>query len=93
MLLHLFKKTYIDLDLHIESQFDRVVISEELGNKQLDILEKITPGTLFSFGHTWADVIGPDKQYPTLFDFIKFCSDHNDKTNRKLTIYCDKAAG
>lgn len=91
-MFHLFNKTYIDIDAFINMNIDRIVISKTNGVPLLAVLNQMYAGRLFGYGKTLSDIVGPDKQFPTLLDMLKFCFDYNKSTNKRIVIYCDREA-
>jgi hypothetical protein len=91
-MLHLFNKTYLEVDSFIDPNVDRIVISELSGLNLLENLKQLYIGRLFAYGATLADVVGSDKVYPTFADMLDFCFEFNKTADKKIVIYCDKAA-
>jgi hypothetical protein len=60
-MLHLFNKTYLDVDFCIDVNEHRIVVSEENGVSMLEALEKISSGKLYAAGKTVDDIVGHDK--------------------------------
>jgi hypothetical protein len=89
-MLHLFKKTYLDIDSFIDPNLGRIVISKVAGNPLSSKMELFYVGRLFAHGHSVSDVIGADKIYTSFADMLDFCFNYNEQTGKKLVIYCDK---
>lgn len=91
-MLHLFKKTYIEIDSHIDANIDRIVISKEKGTGFYQELNQFFKGTLYSFGKEINDVAGEGKTFNDFLSMLDFCYEVNTKANKKIVIYCDKDA-
>ena len=61
-MLHLFNKIYLATDNVIDTNVDRVVISNENGIDTLDSI-KAEQGDLLAYGKSVDEVIGTDKTY------------------------------
>ncbi len=90
-MLHLFNKTYLEIDSFINLNIDRIVISKEAGLNLLENLKQLYIGRLFACGATLSDVVGTDKIYPTFASMLDFCYEFNNTADKKIVIYCDKA--
>lgn len=83
-MLHLFNKTYLELDDTINLNYDRVVISGSNGVRVSAELERVTEGQLLRFGTTFDEVV------PNFVEFITELKTHGDTSNKRINIYCDK---
>jgi hypothetical protein len=91
-MLHLFNKTYLDVDFCIDINEHRIVVSKENGVSMLEVLEKISSGKLYAAGETVDTIVGHDKNYTSMNDLFEFCLNFNKTTNKKMIIYCDQVA-
>jgi len=91
-MLHLFDKTYIDLDAFISPDDNRFVISQNHGYALLETLKKIQSGELLGYGLALDDLVGPGKQYLNIFQLLSFCATKNSTKESRIVIYCDKAS-
>lgn len=91
-MIHLFSKTYLDLDSFIITDLDRIVISETNGYPMVQLLDDLSDGTLVTFGPTIEEVVGPEKRFSSMAEMLEFCYDHNESTDRKIIFNCDKVA-
>jgi hypothetical protein len=89
-MLHLFNKTYLHIDPCIDTNENRIVISEGHGHQMLQVLEKISFGRLYAAGKQISDIVGPDKAYTDINDMFEFCLNFNKTTNSRMIIYCDQ---
>ena len=83
-MIHLFKKTYLDLDANIDFNVDRFIISEENGNKMLELLDAAAYGDLIGFHHTIDEV--------HWIDLIETIVEESNKRDTKIVVYCDQEA-
>lgn len=81
-MFHLFNKSYLQFDDVINSNYDRVVISEIKGVPLLDLYEQINIGELIHFEKNIDDI--------SFTDLIQKIYDHSKSSNNKIIIYCDK---
>jgi hypothetical protein len=86
-MLHLFNRIYVEFDNKIELGFDRVVISEQYGNKMYEALDKVSYGELMSYGKTYEEVVTE-----SFVGFISSLKDHSQRTGKRVIIYCDKTS-
>jgi hypothetical protein len=89
-MLHLFNKTYLDVDFAIDVNKNRIVISENNGVPMLQVLEKISFGVPYAVGKTLDEIVGFDKKFTSMNDLFEFCLNFNKTTNNKIIIYCDQ---
>jgi len=89
-MFHLFKKVYVELDDAIDTSVNRIVISEINGVPMMDSLSSITPGVLISFAKSLDEIIGAEKQYQSLLNFLEYVDEQYVESNRKIVIYCDR---
>jgi hypothetical protein len=90
-MIHLFNKTYLDIDKFIDDSQDRIVISAQNGFRLLGRPEPEQYGWLHAYGTTFDEVVGEGKTFSSLYDMLAFCLTKNDTDNRRVIIYCDKA--
>lgn len=88
-MFHLFDRTYLVLDTHIDLDFHRFVISKEFGLPLEPVLETLHPNKLMGYGKSFDDLVGEDKQYKTYAELLQRCIQVNN-TKQKVVIYCDK---
>ena len=81
-MFHLFNKSYLEFDEVINSNYDRVVISEIKGVPLLDLYEQINIGELIHFEKNIDNI--------SFTDLIQKIYDHSKSSNNKTIIYCDK---
>ena len=81
-MLHLFNKTYLELDDKIELNFDRVVISNINGVNIAEFLDKAVQGKLIKYGKNLDDF--------NFFNLIAELESFGSLSNKKILIYCDK---
>ena len=81
-MFHLFNKSYLEFDEVINSNYDRVVISEIKGVPLLDLYEQINIGELIHFEKNIDNI--------SFRDLIQKIYDHSKSSNNKTIIYCDK---
>jgi hypothetical protein len=81
-MLHLFNKTYLELDDKIELNFDRVVISNINGVNIAEFLDKSVQGKLIKYGKNLDDF--------NFFNLIAELESFGSLSNKKILIYCDK---
>lgn len=91
IMIHLFNKTYLDIDAFIDDSQDRIVISAQNGFPMLGRPDPMQYGWLHAYGTSFGEVVGEGKTFSSVFDMFQFCLDKNDTDNRRVTIYCDKA--
>jgi hypothetical protein len=91
-MFHLFNKTYLHIEPCIDTNENRIVISEGNGFQMLQVLEQISFGRLYSAGQRVSDIVGPDKTYTSVNDMFEFCLNFNKTTNKRMVIYCDQTA-
>jgi hypothetical protein len=91
-MFHLFNKTYLHIEPCIDTNENRIVISEVNGFQMLQVLEKISFGRLYAAGQKISDIVGPDKAYSSINDMFEFCLNFNKTTNKRIVIYCDQSA-
>jgi len=89
-MLHLFNKTYLHIDPCINTNHNRIVLSEENGHQMLEVLEKISFGRLYAAGKQLSDIVGPNKTYTSVNDMFEFCLNFNKTANKPMIIYCDQ---
>jgi hypothetical protein len=89
-MFHLFKRVYVELDDAIDTSVNRIVISEINGVPMMDSLSSITPGVLISFAKSLDEIIGAEKQYQSLLNFLEYVDEQYVESNRKIVIYCDR---
>jgi hypothetical protein len=85
-MLHLFKKIYLEHDVNIDYNYDRVVISELNGVQNWSEIEKISSGKLISYGKNLNSLNG-------IVSFINLLDTVNQQTiqtNKPVYIYADK---
>lgn len=89
-MIHLFNKTYLDIDKFIDDSQDRIVISAQNGFRMLGRPEPEQYGWLHAYGTNFDEVVGEGKAFSSLYDMLAFCLTKNDTDNRRVIIYCDK---
>ena len=89
-MIHLFEKTYLELETFIQLSEQRFVISENSGYPLDYLLDKMHPNKHLGNGNSIADLIGEGKQFATIEDFFLFCLNKNADTSKRVIIYCDK---
>jgi len=89
-MIHLFNKTYLDIDAFIDDSQDRIVISAQNGFPMLGRPEPLQYGWLHAYGTSFDEVVGAGKTFSSIFDMFQFCLDKNISDNRRVIIYCDK---
>ena len=89
-MFHLFKKVYVELDDAIDTSVNRIVISEINGVPLMESLSKIVPGKLILFAKSIDEIIGAEKQYQSLLNFLEYVDEQYVELNRKIVIYCDR---
>jgi len=85
-MLHLFRKIYLEHDVNIDFNRDRVVVSEKCGVPNWSELEKISTGELISYG---ADL----NSLNNITSFLELLNKIKEKTiltNNPVYIYADK---
>lgn len=85
-MLHLFKKTYITLDISVDLDYHRFVVSKEVGYPLGDFLEALHPNKLLGYGRSFEEL---KEKGQTIEDIIQACLLKNNE-NYKCIIYCDK---
>lgn len=90
-MIHLFEKTYLELETFIQLSEQRFVISETSGHPLDYILDKMHPNKHLGNGTSIADIIGEGKQFATVEDLFLFCLNKNIDTTKRVIIYCDKS--
>jgi hypothetical protein len=90
-MLHLFNKTYLDIDAFIDMNENRVVLSELYGTPVWSVVEGTTAGELLAYGAS-PDALFEDEEqsvnsYADLFDM---CYEKTQTDGRKVIIYADK---
>ena len=90
-MLHLFKKIYLATDNIIDTNFDRVVVSDTHGLKELDII-KAQHGELFAYGADLPDIIGEDKKYSSIVNMFDTLSTKSNTSGKRIVIYADDEA-
>lgn len=91
-MLHLFKKTYLDIDSNIDSNLDRIIISEKAGHPPYSKMEIFFHGNLLGHGLNLEEVVGEGKTFGSFVSMLETCFQHNSSTNKKVIIHCDKIA-
>lgn len=87
--MHLFKKTYIQIDSFIDAGNDRIVISNKFGVKDP---YKASAGKVYFQVKNLIDLVGRDVSFNNLLHFFEFLSSENDTTDRPIVIYLDQDA-
>jgi hypothetical protein len=85
-MLHLFRKIYLEHDVNIDFNRDRVVVSEKCGVSNWSELEKISTGELISYG-TDLNSLNNISSFLELLNKIK---QKTILTNNPVYIYADK---
>lgn len=80
-MLHLFNKTYLDIDSRIDLNTDRVVISQENGVQLGSALDGYVQGDLLAFHENFEDT--------TLEEVIVKIHNHTKTSDKKVVVYCD----
>jgi len=83
-MIHLFKKTYLDLDTYIDFNTDRIVISKENGVEMFDLMNEAAYGDLIAWHQDIAEVYW--------IDLISKIVEESNKRDTKIIVYCDKEA-
>jgi hypothetical protein len=86
--MKLFKNTYVDLDLNINLNIDRIVVSVDHGFPAVAPLVEGLPGKLIAYGLSISDVLS-QKNYSSLTEILEEC--YNSDSD-KIVIYCDTAS-
>jgi hypothetical protein len=89
-MFHLFKRVYVELDDAVDTSVNRIVISEINGVPLMESLSKIVPGKLILFAKSIDEIIGAEKQYQTLLNFLEYVDEESTASDRKIVIYCDR---
>jgi len=89
-MLHLFNKTYLEIDSFIDQNVDRIVISNLTGIPLSSHTERFFIGNLFAYGTSFEETVGEGKAFENFIQMLNTCNDHNVATNKKVIIYCDK---
>lgn len=84
-MIHIFKNFYLTLDSDIDESFDRVVISELIGQQTFKSLEG-TKGKLICGSLSIDDFVGPNKIYSSWQNFF----DEMYNYNSKVILYTNK---
>ena len=90
-MLHLFNKIYLATDNVIDTNVDRVVISNENGIDTLDSI-KAEQGDLLAYGKSVDEVIGTDKTYSSYINMFNTINTKSSETGKRVTIYADDTA-
>jgi len=85
-MLHLFKKIYLEHDVNIDFNYDRVVVSETNGVKLWSEIEKISGGKLLSYGKNLNEL----NNISSFLDLLNMINIQTTKTNKPVYIYADK---
>lgn len=91
-MIHLFDKTYLDVDQAIDLHTNRIVISKTQGHKMLELLDTLSAGELFAYGETEEQLFDLNEDFNSIEDVLKFCFNFNKTTGKKVVIYCDTEA-
>lgn len=89
-MIHLFSKTYIEIDGFLDWHTDRIVISETNGYDLAGPYSAVAFGNLISFGTETGQILGEDKKFKDYIQMFETCYNHNVQTNKKVVIFCDK---
>lgn len=90
-MLHLFKKIYLATDNVIDTNIDRVVISQTNGLDTLDSI-KAEHGDLLAYGSLITDVIGADKKYSSVVNMFDTLATKSAETGKRIVVYADSTA-
>jgi hypothetical protein len=88
-MLHLFKKTYIQIDSLIDVKNDRLVISKSVG---MPDGTKVSIGEVLHHVDDITKIVGKGKEYESVFSLLKTISQQNDTNDRPFVIYADQSA-
>ena len=88
-MIHLFKKVYVSSDRFIDSNFDRIVVSETTGVELLHSLIKSAQGNLLDKGKNFDEVVGKDKTFSDWVNFFERLNEHQITFDKKFVLYCD----
>lgn len=91
-MFHLFDKIYLSLDNTIDTNKDRVIVSEFYGVPIPEFMKGIPQGDLVAYGSKLDSIIGPDKPYVDVVDFFEKLGSHVSNSDKPLVIYADKNA-
>lgn len=91
-MLHLCKDTYIQSDLLINNNRDRIVVSHEYGDDMPEGLQVLTYGTLLQNKLTLDELIGTDRPFANYHALFRYCFDRNNQDGRTVVIYLDQAS-
>jgi len=89
-MIHLFNKTYIEIDPFLHWYVDRIVISETNGYPIAGPFTAIAFGDLIAYGTEMDQVVGEQGTFKTFIEMFEHCYDRNINTGKKVIIYCDK---
>jgi hypothetical protein len=82
-MLHLFNKTYLELDDKIELNIDRVVISQVNGVAIADSLNRVVQGVLINYNKNLDNI--------NFVSLINQLHTHGQTSNKRIIVYCDKS--
>lgn len=85
-MIHLFKKVYLTTDRHINTVYDRVVISATYGHPMASDVASL--GRVLLSSLSLADAFGADKKYTSFGDLLNTI-DANADLSKKCIIYAD----
>lgn len=91
-MLHLCKDTYIQLDLLINNNRDRIVVSQEYGNDMPEGLQILTYGTLLHNKLVLDELVGSDKVFTDYHALFRYCFNRNSQDGRTVVIYLDQVS-
>lgn len=86
-MLHLFKKTYIQIDSLIDVKNDRLIISKDVG---MPDGSKVSIGEVLHHVDDITKIVGKGKEYENIFFLFKAISQKNTINDKPFVIYVDK---
>ena len=86
-MLHLFKKTYIQIDSLIDVKNDRLIISKNVG---MPDGSKVSIGEVLHHVDDITKIVGKGKKYENIFFLFKAISQKNTTNDKPFVIYVDK---
>jgi len=85
-MLHLFRKIYLEHDINIDLDKDRIVVSEQCGVPNWNVLDTIGLGQLIFYGKNLDNLNTP----VSFLELLNILNERTKENNKPIYIYADK---
>jgi len=85
-MLHLFRKIYLEQDINIDLDKDRIVVSEQCGVPNWNVLDTIGLGQLIFYGKNLYNLNTP----VSFLELLNILNERTKENNKTIYIYADK---